>query len=231
MLMRDEQVIVMEAGDHITTQANVGEFPRDGGGETDRLKRRVGTQRDPARHVLVCQSGRVRLLLRHDQRQTLVFGDGHNRPDATWNLAIAHSRKHVAAGIELGTHTGQQLLKIDLTSHDEHPMRSPRPALSIPAGADVTAALPVSAQDRHHRGMLRGVHSPPAANAGHSRITMRLRLEPVGPANAADLWLVHNDEEVSSWYGDGKPDHEETRLWADFMDDSWRFHGVHKWIA
>ena len=33
-----------------------------------------------------------------------------------------------------------------------------------------------------------------------TRFTARLRLEPVGPANARDLWLVHSDDEVAHWY-------------------------------
>ena len=35
------------------------------------------------------------------------------------------------------------------------------------------------------------------------RPTARLRLEPVGPANACDLWLVHADGEVARWYDGG----------------------------
>jgi RimJ/RimL family protein N-acetyltransferase len=64
-----------------------------------------------------------------------------------------------------------------------------------------------------------------------SRLTERLRLEPVGPANAADLWLVHDDDEVWPWYGAEKPGLEQVKQWAEFMGDSWRRHGVHKWIA
>ena len=64
-----------------------------------------------------------------------------------------------------------------------------------------------------------------------SRFTTRLRLEPVGPANAADLWLVHSDDEVWRWYGDAKPSREQVDQWAEAMGDSWRLHGVHKWIA
>ena len=69
------------------------------------------------------------------------------------------------------------------------------------------------------------------AGAGDSRFTARLRLEPVGPANANDLWLVHNDEQVWRWYGSEKPSLEQAQQWARFMGDSWRLHGVHKWIA
>jgi RimJ/RimL family protein N-acetyltransferase len=58
-----------------------------------------------------------------------------------------------------------------------------------------------------------------------------LQLEPVGCANAADLWLVHSDEEVSRWYGADPPTFDQVKQWAAFMGDSWRSHGVHKWIA
>jgi RimJ/RimL family protein N-acetyltransferase len=61
--------------------------------------------------------------------------------------------------------------------------------------------------------------------------TPRLRLEPVGPANAPDLWLVHNDDEVWPWYGTERPSHEQAERWAKSMGDSWRSHDVHKWIA
>jgi RimJ/RimL family protein N-acetyltransferase len=65
----------------------------------------------------------------------------------------------------------------------------------------------------------------------NSRFTARLRLEPAGPANAQDLWLVHNDDEVAPWYDGWKPSREEAARQAQFMGDSWRVHGVHKWIA
>jgi RimJ/RimL family protein N-acetyltransferase len=67
--------------------------------------------------------------------------------------------------------------------------------------------------------------------SGDPRFTMSLRLEPAGPANARDLWLVHNDDGVWPWYGNEKPSLEQAEQWARFMGDSWRFHGVHKWIA
>ena len=86
-------------------------------------------------------------------------------------------------------------------------------------------------QHRHHRGTLCRVEDPLLTDAGRCRFTMRLRLEPVGSASAADLWLVHNDDEVSSWYGNEKPSLEQAEQQARFMGDSWRFHGVHKWIA
>jgi RimJ/RimL family protein N-acetyltransferase len=75
------------------------------------------------------------------------------------------------------------------------------------------------------------VEDPPLAHAGDTRLTRRLRLEPVGPANASDLWRVHYEDEVSYWYGNEKPSLEQAAEWATFMGNSWDFHGVHKWIA
>jgi len=83
---------------------------------------------------------------------------------------------------------------------------------------------------RHRRGTLRRVDDSPQA-AGATRFTERLRLVPVDFANASDLWLVHNDDEVSYWYDTEKPSLKEAERRATFMGDSWRFHGVHKWIA
>ena len=76
----------------------------------------------------------------------------------------------------------------------------------------------------------------PAAGSGCSIVTVvqctgRLRLEPAGPANAADLWLVHNDDEVRRWYDDPQPSIEQVRHRAEAMGEAWRLHGVHKWIA
>jgi RimJ/RimL family protein N-acetyltransferase len=75
------------------------------------------------------------------------------------------------------------------------------------------------------------VETPPLAGSDGCRFTTRLRLEPVGQANASDLWLVHNGDEVWPWYGDEKPSLEQVEQRAQLMGESWRFHGVHKWIA
>jgi RimJ/RimL family protein N-acetyltransferase len=69
------------------------------------------------------------------------------------------------------------------------------------------------------------------AGPGGSWFTERLRLEPVGPGNAADLWLVHKDDEVSRWYDGARPSLRQARQWAKSMGESWQLHGVHKWIA
>jgi RimJ/RimL family protein N-acetyltransferase len=66
---------------------------------------------------------------------------------------------------------------------------------------------------------------------GGSVTTARLRLEPVGAASADDLWLVHSSDEVASWYGERPPSLAEVRRRAAFLGESWRWHGVHKWIG
>ncbi|TDE52826.1 N-acetyltransferase [Nonomuraea mesophila] len=63
------------------------------------------------------------------------------------------------------------------------------------------------------------------------RFTTRLRLEPAGPSRASDLWTVHEDEEVWPWYGTARPSPRQAERWAASMGESWRLHGVHKWIA
>lgn len=72
--------------------------------------------------------------------------------------------------------------------------------------------------------------APPDGNRAE-RCTLRLRLEPVAAANARDLWLVHNDAEVAHWYGTERFSPEWAEQSAKSMGDSWRLHGVHKWIA
>jgi RimJ/RimL family protein N-acetyltransferase len=72
---------------------------------------------------------------------------------------------------------------------------------------------------------------PARAAASAVRFTPRLRLEPIGPHNARDLWLVHADDEVWSWYEAEPPTPEQVEGWAAERGDAWRFQGVHKWIA
>jgi RimJ/RimL family protein N-acetyltransferase len=64
-----------------------------------------------------------------------------------------------------------------------------------------------------------------------SLLTPRLRLVPIGPGNAADLWLVHNDDAVVPWYDGWRPTRHEADDHAQRIAESWRLHGVHKWIA
>lgn len=59
----------------------------------------------------------------------------------------------------------------------------------------------------------------------------RLRLEPIGPAHARDLWAVQSDDAVWPWYGTEKPTLAQASASASEMGESWRLHGVHKWMA
>lgn len=70
-----------------------------------------------------------------------------------------------------------------------------------------------------------------SSTAAGSRLTTRLRLEPVGAAGAADLWRVHRDDAVWPWYGGERPSLTQAQRWASGMGESWRLHGVHKWLA
>jgi RimJ/RimL family protein N-acetyltransferase len=71
----------------------------------------------------------------------------------------------------------------------------------------------------------------PHADPGNARLTPRLRLEPLGPANAADLWLVHSDADVAAWYDAAPPTRAQMQQQAALMGEAWRWHGVHKWLA
>jgi hypothetical protein len=42
---------------------------------------------------------------------------------------------------------------------------------------------------------------------------------------------VHNNDGVFHWYDNKKPSREQAEQRAKLMGDSWRFHGVHKWMA
>jgi len=65
----------------------------------------------------------------------------------------------------------------------------------------------------------------------NSLLTDRLRLAPIGENNAIDFHLVHNDEAVVPWYDNWRPSHQEAVERAREIAESWRLHGVHKWMA
>ena len=62
-------------------------------------------------------------------------------------------------------------------------------------------------------------------------LTRRLRLVPIGPENAMDFWRVHSDDAVAPWYDGWQPSRTEAGERAQEIAESWRFHGVHKWMA
>ena len=64
-----------------------------------------------------------------------------------------------------------------------------------------------------------------------SHFSPRLLLVPIGPENADDFWLVHNDEAVVPWYDGWRPSRGEAENRAREIAEAWRLHDVHKWIA
>jgi RimJ/RimL family protein N-acetyltransferase len=63
-----------------------------------------------------------------------------------------------------------------------------------------------------------------------ARGTARLRLEPVGPEHARDLWRLHQDEAVAAWHG-GPWSMQDARRYAAAMAGLWAADGVGKWVA
>jgi RimJ/RimL family protein N-acetyltransferase len=68
------------------------------------------------------------------------------------------------------------------------------------------------------------------AKATRIRLTDRLRLEPIGPEHATDLWTLHQDDRVARWYW-GRWSVAEARRRAVHMGRAWEADGVHRWIA
>jgi hypothetical protein len=66
--------------------------------------------------------------------------------------------------------------------------------------------------------------------ADRIRFTERLRLEPIGPGHAKDLWRLHQDEAVAEWHG-GRWNLDAAHRNAASFGEAWRTVGVHKWIA
>jgi RimJ/RimL family protein N-acetyltransferase len=67
-----------------------------------------------------------------------------------------------------------------------------------------------------------------SSNPGQ-RVTSRLRLEPISPALAQDLWSLYQDAGIAAWLGPwsrAEVDHFVAR-----MAECWQRHGVGKWVA
>lgn len=60
--------------------------------------------------------------------------------------------------------------------------------------------------------------------------TPRLRLTRIGPDRVLDLWRVLSDPAVAESYG-RSPALAQVEQIAHEIDASWRYHGVHKWLA
>lgn len=68
------------------------------------------------------------------------------------------------------------------------------------------------------------------AKAVRTRLTERLRLEPIGLEHAEDLWRLHRDDAVAAWHG-GAWTVDAARRTAASMGEAWETAGVGKWIA
>jgi RimJ/RimL family protein N-acetyltransferase len=60
--------------------------------------------------------------------------------------------------------------------------------------------------------------------------TARLRLEPVGPEHAGDLWRLHQEAAVAAWHG-GPWSRQAAQGHAAAMARAWARDGVGKWMA
>lgn len=68
------------------------------------------------------------------------------------------------------------------------------------------------------------------ARAARTRLTPRLRLEPVGLCHAGDLWRLHQDAAVAPWY-DGRWTVLTAQRRAADLGEAWERQGVGKWMA
>lgn len=62
-----------------------------------------------------------------------------------------------------------------------------------------------------------------------SRLTDRLRLEPIDVRHADDLFALYQDPAVAEWYGRWTRD--QVRQEVAGIADGWLVDGVHKWMA
>lgn len=68
------------------------------------------------------------------------------------------------------------------------------------------------------------------AKAVRTRLTDRLRLEPIGPEHAEDLRRLHQDPAVAEWY-DGPWTRAQASAEATARGEAWERDGVQRWIA
>lgn len=62
------------------------------------------------------------------------------------------------------------------------------------------------------------------------RLTDRLRLEPIGAADADELWRLHQDRGIAWWYG-GSWTADRARTTAADMGSAWERDGTSRWLA
>jgi RimJ/RimL family protein N-acetyltransferase/MFS family permease len=68
------------------------------------------------------------------------------------------------------------------------------------------------------------------ARAVRTRLTARLRLEPIGPGHADELHRLHDDAAVARWHG-GRWSAEAAQRKATAIGQAWERDGVGRWMA
>jgi RimJ/RimL family protein N-acetyltransferase len=68
------------------------------------------------------------------------------------------------------------------------------------------------------------------ARAVRTRLTPRLRLSPLGPWHAGDLWELHYDEAVAAWHA-GRYTATQAAAKAAYAARRWEADGTFKWMA
>jgi RimJ/RimL family protein N-acetyltransferase len=91
-------------------------------------------------------------------------------------------------------------------------------------GADDLALLMAGRADGDRR--LRDL----VARAVRTRLTPRLRLSPLGPWHAGDLWELHYDEAVAAWHA-GRYTAAEAMAKSAYAARRWDADGTYKWMA
>lgn len=68
------------------------------------------------------------------------------------------------------------------------------------------------------------------AKAVRTRLTDRLRLEPIGVEHAGELWSLHQDDAIAHWFG-SRWSEKQARDKAKWCSDGWESDGVQKWMS
>ncbi len=64
----------------------------------------------------------------------------------------------------------------------------------------------------------------------HTRLTARLRLEPLTVEHTRDFWLLHRDRLVAQWYA-GSYTWQQAHDRASAFEQAWQREDVSKWMA
>jgi RimJ/RimL family protein N-acetyltransferase len=121
---------------------------------------------------------------------------------------------------------------VAIVSVPPRPRRHRRREISGAASSSTaTIAAFVAEQDDVRSTRRRSQEHPHRTSGGPlHRLTDRLRLTPVGPAHAEELYRLYQDPGIAQWSGPALS-RDAARELAAHMGERWRIDGVHKWIA